>query len=151
MAGFPGLHGGAGRLDGMDLSVQGEATLEVTRDMLRKTLASKHAGRIGYATLLVAMTFVVIACSKSRAQLEQEYLSACIMQGEHGASICECAASKAGNELSPAGFELLVVTLQGDEEHATRLRDRAGIVEVMAAGTFMIDGPARCSREVEAK
>ena len=38
-----------------------------------------------------------------------------------------------------------------DEARVNRLRDRAGIVEVMAAGTFMIDGPARCSWEVEAK
>jgi len=108
----------------------------------------KKITRSSFIALLVALAFAVTACSKSRAQLEQEYVSACIMQGEHEESICECAASKAGNELSPASFELLVVSLQGDEEQAARLRDRAGIVEVMEAGTFMIDGPARCSLEV---
>jgi hypothetical protein len=106
---------------------------------------------ISHITLLVAMTLAAAACSKSRAELEQEYVNACIMLGEHQQTICECAASKAGNELSPESFELLVVTLQGDEEHAARLRDRAGIVEVMAAGTFMIDGPARCTREAQTR
>ena len=103
---------------------------------------------IGRIALIVAMVFAATACSKSRAELEQEYISACIMMGEHAQPICECAASKAGNELSPESFELLVVTMQGNEKRAARLRDRAGIVNIMAAGTFMIDGPTRCSWEV---
>ncbi len=99
----------------------------------------------------MAMALAAAACSKSRAELEQEYIGTCIMLGEYEQSICECAASKAGNELSPESLELLVVTMQGNEKHAARLRDRAGIVEVMEAGTFAIDGPARCLREADAQ
>jgi hypothetical protein len=111
----------------------------------------KQTINIGRIMLLSAMAFVAAACSKNRAELEQEYKRACIMMGEHEQSVCECAASRAGDELSPASLELLVVTLQGDEDDAARLRDRMEIVEVMAAGTFMIDGPARCAREAEAR
>lgn len=106
------------------------------------------AGRYLVAAIVaVAMS----GCSKSRADLIREYVGACIANDGHPAEVCECAGRHADNELSPASLELLVVTLQGHEKRAARLRDRTGAIEVMAAGTFAVDGPARCEWEVGAR
>lgn len=135
----------------MDIQGQRKNARAFTRVILRPTIILKQTITIGRIILVAAMILAAAACSKSRAELEQEYIGACIMLGEYEQSICECAASKAGNELSPESLELLVVTTQGNEKRAARLRDRAGIVEVMEAGTFAIDGPARCLREADAQ
>lgn len=103
--------------------------------------------RITHLALFAVVSIAATGCSRDRAELERDYVDACIMRGEYNQSVCECVAALAGNELSPRSLELLVTTLEGDETQAAHLRDRAGLVEVMAAGTFAVDGPARCLRE----
>ncbi len=106
------------------------------------------AGRYVMAAILIA---AITGCGKSRSDLIREYVDACVENGGHPVEVCECAGRHADNELSPASLELLVVTLQGNDERAARLRDRTGAIEVMAAGTFAVDGPARCEWEVGAR
>ncbi len=59
--------------------------------------------------------------------------------------LCRCIAEKAEVQLSAGSFDLLVAMLEEDEETANRLRGELDLSETMAAGMFMVRGPAECA------
>jgi hypothetical protein len=76
-----------------------------------------------------------------------QFTRACVEATNMDESLCECVGEKAAEELSDKSFDLLVATLNQDDEEVTRLRGEVSLSESLAAGLFMTRGPALCAEE----
>jgi len=108
----------------------------------------RRMAAIATAMALGAVT-VISGCTSERP--ETDFVGACVKSGNLEREVCECAAAKAREELSPKAYAFLVATLDQDEEQIHRLRKELEMQDALAAGMFMASGPARCAEELEAK
>ncbi len=76
-----------------------------------------------------------------------DLVGVCLEVSNMGRSLCDCMAEKATAEFTPEGYAFLVATLSGDEARADEMRGRLEISEMMQAGMFMANAPARCASE----
>ncbi len=91
---------------------------------------------------VAALLFVLAACSNDRTN---DFVDACMTSGNMQRPVCECLADKASRELPPAGFELLIASMHGDDQRADQLRDQLEMPELMSTGMFMVNAPSECT------
>ncbi len=97
-----------------------------------------------YKALLFMAALIALGCD---TEVEvQKMVNACLDKTNMGQAICECTANLASAELSPLSFRFLTASLGEDEALAKKLKGEMSIDELMAAGMFMANGPARCAR-----
>ena len=63
--------------------------------------------------------------------------------------LCECAAEKADERLTPNGFAFLVAVMNNDEADAAELRDQLDMNERLEAGMFFVNAPQECGEVLE--
>jgi len=71
---------------------------------------------------------------------------ACLSNSNMGTEICQCVAEKAKTDLSPAGIQFLVATLEKDSVAAEHQRKQMPLEELVAAGMFMTKAPSACAQ-----
>ena len=101
--------------------------------------------RTAVAIALCSAAFVVSVASAAN---QQEFVQACMDAGDMDRAICECTAKKAKDELSPLAFDFVVAALKKDDASTRKLRGQMKPMELMPAGMFMANGPARCAAEM---
>ncbi len=95
---------------------------------------------------IIILLPALAACGDSaRDTRAHEFIDACMSSGNLERPMCECLADKAGRELSPAGFDLLIASLQGNDEKANELRAQLEMPELMKTGMFMVNAPSECT------
>jgi len=96
---------------------------------------------------LLASALLPLACSSGGASLG-DFSKACVASANLSEAVCDCVAKKAQAELSDDGFAFLVATLQGNDDQTAALRAKLAIPEAIAAGMFMVSGPAQCVQDL---
>ena len=79
---------------------------------------------------------------------EADFVTACLEAGDIEQQVCECTANKAKDELSPLAFDFVVAALKKDDKTTKRLSAQLQPTELIPAGMFMVNGPARCANEL---
>lgn len=97
--------------------------------------------------ILVTLALLPLACSSGGASIA-DFTAACVASTNLSDAICACVAKKAQDELSDDGFAFLVATLKGDDNRTAALRAKLAIPEAIAAGMFMVSGPAHCAQQL---
>jgi len=87
------------------------------------------------------------ACASEGGANMERMIEACQAETNMGPALCQCVAEKACDELSPQGFELLLASLEGNEQAANDARAGMPVDQVMKAGTFLTRAPAECAQQ----
>lgn len=98
------------------------------------------------AVLTTFLMAVFSAGCNGDADVER-FVQACLTASNLDEEICECTANLAKEELSPTGFEFVIAGLQNDDDRTEELRGQMAIEEIMSAGLFFVNGPARCAEQ----
>ena len=98
--------------------------------------------------VVITLALLPIACSTGGGATLATFTKACVASANLSEAVCDCVAKKAQGELSDDGFAFLVATLQGNDDRTAALRAKLAIPEAIAAGMFMVTGPAQCVKEL---
>ena len=98
--------------------------------------------------LIAALAIVPLACQSGGGASIDAFAQGCVTSANLSEEICRCIGTKAKEELSADGFAFLVASLEGNDERTAALREKLAVTEAIAAGTFMVSGPARCAQEL---
>jgi len=95
---------------------------------------------------ITAILVLLLASSLTvNAATVPDFIAGCQSFSNLEESICECMAEKAKKRLSPDGFDFVVASMQKNNAETSRLRSKLSFGELMAAGTFMANGPGECA------
>lgn len=72
-------------------------------------------------------------------------VQACTSETNNDRPMCECVADLAREDLTPGSFRMLLASVEGDDQTATRLRGELSFEELTASGMFMVSAFGRCA------
>lgn len=72
------------------------------------------------------------------------FVKACLSFSNWDEPLCECAAKKADESLTPNGFAYLVALMNKDEAKAAKLQNQLDMNEKLDAGMFFVNPPQEC-------
>ncbi len=72
-------------------------------------------------------------------------VQACQSETNNDRPMCECVADLAREDLTPGSFRMLLASVEGDDQQATRLRGELSFEELTASGMFMVSAFGRCA------
>ncbi len=106
--------------------------------------------KIQYSLAAVCMLFSInVSAAEGVAYSKTDFVGACMASTNMGRSNCDCLADEAHKKLSPNGFSFLVAMLKGEKETVEMLRGKLAFTEMMDAGMFMTNHPARCGAKIK--
>jgi len=70
---------------------------------------------------------------------------ACQTNTNTNEATCDCVADTAREELSPNAFQMVLASIEGNDQRANELRGQLTIDEATEAGTFVFSSFARCT------
>ena len=95
------------------------------------------------------MSLFLLASCGGGSDASQEFADACVKGSNMGEELCECIADLAVEELTPRSVAFLAAGMNQDQEGAQEIADEMEVAESMAAGMFMLNGPARCAKDLD--
>jgi hypothetical protein len=86
---------------------------------------------------------------RSEANDINAFVQACLSAYNWEQPLCQCAAKKADERLTPNGFAFLIAVMNEDMARAEELRGQMDINEKADAGMFFVNTPQECGDVLE--
>jgi hypothetical protein len=86
---------------------------------------------------------------RSEANDINAFVQACLSAYNWEQPLCQCAAEKADERLTPNGFAFLIAVMNEDMARAEELRGQMDINEKADAGMFFVNTPQECGDVLE--
>ena len=102
--------------------------------------------------ILVTLIFILALvgyAEHSEANDINAFVQACLSAYNWVESLCQCAAEKADERLTPNGFAFLVAVMNEDMAKAEELRGQMDMNEKADAGMFFVNTPQECGEALQ--
>ena len=96
--------------------------------------------------LVISIFIVVLIGYGERCEANDinAFVNSCLTSYNWPKPLCECAAEKADERLTPNGFSFLVASMNKDEAKTAELANLLSMKEKLEAGMFMINISQEC-------
>ena len=106
--------------------------------------------KITHALVISIFILALIGyADRSEANDINAFVKSCLTAYNWPKPLCECAAEKADERLTPNGFAFLVAIMNKDEAKIAELRDQLDMNEKQEAGMFMVNASQECGEALE--